>query len=222
MIMYAQASSVPDAVRELLVSNKIYLESIELGIANYTALAARIKPEVESLTGSGVNLNTIVVAIKRFADALEKKHGQDRVSSRAGMKAKMSLTGSMIDVDFQRESDEVANMLEDFFNQETGYSLFQTDNHFSLLAEDAGEIRNLVSTALQRFNGTIKEGLSKINITISPEEPNPYQLLSLISSLLDNHQIPIHSAFFTPSEIVLTLSDKDAAKAYELIRSKIG
>jgi hypothetical protein len=32
----------------------------------------------------------------------------------------------------------------------------------------------------------------------------------------------VHSAFFTPSEIVLILGDKDAARAYDLIRMKMG
>jgi hypothetical protein len=45
--------------------------------------------------------------------------------------------------------------------------------------------------------------------------------ISLIN-ILYNHQIPIHSAFFTTNEMVLILSDKDAAKAYDLIRMKIG
>ena len=219
--MYSHATSVPDAVRELLMGNNVYLQALEWGIANYTALAARIRPEVEKLTGSSVNPNTIVVAVKRFADALDKE--QNRSSRTQVMtKAKMSLKGSMIDLDFQKEHDAVAAALEAFLDRESGYSLFQTDNHFTLIAEDADEIRNLVGDTVQRFNGTINEGLSKITISISPDEPNPYHLLSLISNLLDNHQIPIHSAFFSSSEIVLTLRDKDAARAYELIRSKIG
>ena len=213
--------SVPDAVREILVGNNIYRHSLELGIVNYTALASRVKPEIEALTGSDVNLNTIVVAIKRFADALDK--AQQKVSEPSPpRKAKMSLKGSMMDVDFQKEHDAVTAALEEFFDQESDYSVFQTDNHFTLLAEDAADVRNLIKTALQRFHGTIKEGLSKITIAIPADEVHSYRLLSLISNLLDTHQIPVHSAFFTYSEIILTLSDKDAAKAYELIRSRIG
>jgi hypothetical protein len=206
------------------------MQALVLGIANYTALAERIKPDIERLTGSKVNLNTIVVAIKRFADALEKKNMQQENSSThlTTAKAKMSLTGSIIDIDFQKEknndndNDTLASVLDEFFEQDSRYNLFQTDTHFSLLTEDADEIRRIVANAIQKFDGKISEGLSKITVSLTPDDQSPYHILSLVSNILYNHQIPIHSAFFTINEVVLILGDKDAAKAYDLIRMKIG
>ncbi|MDP9015197.1 MAG: hypothetical protein M3M87_00345 [Thermoproteota archaeon] len=201
-----------------------------LGIANYTALAERIKPEIERLIGSKVNLNTIVVAIKRFADALEKKNRKQQQNDNTQLtaaKAKMSLTDSIIDIDFQKENndddnDALARILDEFFEQDSRYSLFQTDSHFSLLTEDADEIRRMVADAIQKFDGRIREGLSKITVSLTSDDPGRYHILSLVSNILYNHQIPIHSAFFTTNEMVLILSDKDAAKAYDLIRMKLG
>jgi hypothetical protein len=206
------------------------MQALVLGIANYTALAERIKPDIERLTGSKVNLNTIVVAIKRFADALGKKNMQQENSSThlTTAKAKMSLTGSIIDIDFQKEknndndNDTLASVLDEFFEQDSRYNLFQTDTHFSLLTEDADEIRRMVANAIQKFDGKISEGLSKITVSLTPDDQSPYHILSLVSNVLYNHQIPIHSAFFTTNEVVLILGDKDAAKAYDLIRMKIG
>ena len=205
--MYSQALSVPEAVREIIANNNIYLQALEIGIANYTALAEKIKPDTEKLISSKVNLNTIVVAIKRFADTLEQKH--DAKPSTVTNKAKMSLTGSIIDVDFQKEDHDehaLANILNEFFEQDSRYSIFQTDDHFTLLTEDADEIRSIASNALEKFGGKIREGLSKISITVGQDEQSPYYLLSLVSNILYNHQIPIHSAFFTPDEMVLILS----------------
>ena len=226
--MYAQALSVPDAVREVLSTNQVYFQALELGIANYTALAEKIKPEIEKLIGSKVNLNTIVVAIKRFADTLQERKKLQQQEKKAKpsfvAKPKLSLTGSVIDIDFQKEADDgiLANMLDEFFEQDSQYNLFQTDSHFTLLTEDANEIRNIVADAIEKFDGKISEGLSKITISLGQDEHNnPYYLLSLISNMLYNYQIPIHSAFFVPHEIVLTLREKDAAKAYDLIRMKL-
>jgi hypothetical protein len=206
------------------------MQALVLGIANYTALAERIKPEIERLIGSKVNLNTIVVAIKRFADALEKRNRQQQQNDNTQLtaaKAKMSLTDSIIDIDFQKENndddnDALARILDEFFEQDSRYNLFQTDSHFSLLTEDADEIRRMVSDAIQKFDGRIREGLSKITVSLTPDDPSRYHILSLVSNILYNHQIPIHSAFFTTNEMVLILSDKDAAKAYDLIRIKLG
>jgi hypothetical protein len=227
--MYAEAISVPEAIRKVLANDHVYMQALVLGIANYTALAERIKPEIEKLIGSKVNLNTIVVAIKRFADVLEKKNRQEQNSSThlIAAKAKMSLTGSIIDIDFQKENndddnDALASVLDEFFEQDSRYNLFQTDSHFSLLTEDADEIRRMVADAVQKFDGKIREGLSKITVSLTSDEQSPYHILSLISNILYNHQIPIHSAFFATNEVVLTLGDKEAAKAYDLIRMKIG
>lgn len=228
--MYSEAISVPEAIRKVLVNDHVYMQALVLGIANYTALAERIKPEIERLIGSKVNLNTIVVAIKRFADALEKKNRKQQHNDNTQLtaaKAKMSLTDSIIDIDFQKENndddnDALARILDEFFEQDSRYSLFQTDSHFSLLTEDADEIRRMVSDAIQKFDGRIREGLSKITVSLTPDDPSRYHILSLVSNILYNHQIPIHSAFFTTNEMVLILSDKVAAKAYDLIRMKLG
>ncbi|MDP8888771.1 MAG: hypothetical protein M3M89_04005 [Thermoproteota archaeon] len=227
--MYSEAVSVPEAIRKILADDHVYMQALVLGIANYTSLAERIKPDIERLTGSKVNLNTIVVAIKRFADALEKKniHQENSSTHLTAAKAKMSLTGSIIDIDFQKENndnsnDALASVLDEFFEQDSRYNLFQTDSHFSLLTDDADEIRRMVANAIQKFDGKVNEGLSKITVSLTPDDQSRYHILSLVSNILYNHQIPIHSAFFTTNEMVLILSDRDAAKAYDLIRMKIG
>jgi Glu-tRNA(Gln) amidotransferase subunit E-like FAD-binding protein len=80
----------------------------------------------------------------------------------------MSLTGSIRNVDFEdREFDEISNILEEFFeNESDSYNIFQTNKQLKLFAEDIEEIRNIVSTASKRFDGKIKEGLSKITIIL--------------------------------------------------------
>jgi hypothetical protein len=62
------ASSVSQAVREVLASKTMYRDMLESGIANLTAMAGRIKPQVENKAQSQVNMNTIVAALKRIAD----------------------------------------------------------------------------------------------------------------------------------------------------------
>ena len=237
--------SVPQAVRTILASNNLYFQALSSGIANYTALAQKIKTEVEKITGIEVQIGTIVVAIKRFADTLikeQEKEDKPDINDRIGG-ARMSLTGSIIDVDFEdREFDEISNILEEFFENESGsYNIFQTNKQLKLFAEDIEEIRNIVSAASKRFDGKMKEGLSKITITLpssaasasasaldsSDEERQrlsqkpDYNMLSLVSDVLYNNQISLYNAFFASNEIVLILNNKDAAKAYELLRANI-
>src|SRR5918912_1025863 len=228
--------SVPQAVRTILASNNLYFQALSSGIANYTALAQKIKTEVEKITGIDVQIGTIVVAIKRFADTLikeQEKEDKPGINDRIGG-ARMSLTGSIIDVDFEdRGVDEISNILEFFENESGSYNIFQTNKQLKLFTEDIEEIRNIVSTASKRFDGKIKEGLSMITITLpssaasassdkEPQHQKPYyNMLSLVSDVLYNNQITPYNAFFALNEIVLILNDKDAARAYELLRAKI-
>src|SRR5215213_123859 len=184
--MYRMTASVPHAIREVLSSNTLYLQALKSGIANYTALAQRMKADVETIIGAQVNVGTIVVAIKRFSDILEK-----------------------------------------VFEKETGYNLFQTSKQLRLFTEDIDEIRNIISTASKKFDCKMKEGLSKITINFPSANPynneqTPYNnLLPFVSEVLYNNQIPLYNAFFAPNETVLILKNKDAARAYELLRAKI-
>ncbi len=223
-------ASVPHAIREVLSSNTLYLQALKSGIANYTALAQRIKSDVETIVGSQVNVGTIVVAIKRFADILEKeKQDEEKKPSNTHPMngARMSLTGSIIDIDFDQELDELSNILDEVFEKESGYNLFQTNKQLRLFTEDIDEIRNIVSTASKKFDFKLKEGLSKITInfpssTSYNNEQTPYNdVLSLVSDVLYNNQIQLYNAFFAPNETVLILKNKDAARAYELLRAKI-
>ena len=232
--MYIRSSahfSVPQAVRAVLASNTMYLQALSSGIANYTALAQKIKTEVEKITGIEVQLGTIVVAIKRFADTLNKERQEkDKLIINYSLQgARLTLTGSIIDVDFEDTAfDEISNILDEFFEKESGsYNIFQTNKQLRLFAEDLEEIRKIASIASKKFDGKITEGLSKIRITLpsSSEElqqPNPYyNILFLVTDILHDNQIPLHNAFFDHNEIVLILRDKDAARAYELLRAKM-
>ena len=66
----SQGNGVPvsDAVSTIILRNYVVYEALKLKIVNYHAVASRISAEVDELTGKKANIETIVVAIKRFSD----------------------------------------------------------------------------------------------------------------------------------------------------------
>ena len=132
----------------------------------------------------------------------------------------MSLTGSIIDIDFH-ETDDVYQVLDEIFELGSGYNMFRTNKQIRLFAEDIDEIRTMFKSSPKRAIGEIKDGLSKITITVQSDKENTYEVLSLVLSLLHNNRIPLYNAFFTQNEIILILGMNDAAKAYEVIREKL-
>src|SRR5215469_2611931 len=233
--MFSPSVSVPQAIKEILFSNNLYLQALLAGIANYTALAQKIKPDVEKITASEVNIGTIVVAIKRLVDNLQSKRNADKISADNEYPivedVRMSLTGGIIDVDFNESKfDQFSFIIDELFEKETNhkYSLFQTDKQIRLLLDDVEEIRNTAVRASKKFDGKIRDGLSKITITIPSLLKNNkndrrtyHRFISSVSDIIYNSRIELQDAFYTPNEIVLVLNDKDAARAYELLRAKI-
>ena len=227
--MYSNTPSVSKAIKDILFSNSIYLNSLKLGIANFTALALKIKPELDRIIGSEVNINTIVVSIKRIADALEQNQDPDDIAQEEKEKlagARISLTGSILDVEFNKEMENIEKILELFDRQsDIRFNIFQSKNHMNLFIENISEIKKIFSNndSPTITPSKIKEGVSMITISLPWEETElrkTYQLLSMISTILYDNQISLHNAFFTPTEIVLIINDKDAAKVYELLRVK--
>ena len=227
--MYSNTPSVSKAIKDILFSNSIYLNSLKLGIANFTALALKIKPELDRIIGYEVNINTIVVSIKRIADALEQNQDLDSIAQEEKEKlagARISLTGSILDVEFNKEMENIEKILELFDRQsDIRFNIFQSKNHMNLFIENISEIKKIFSNndspTITPYK--IKEGVSMITISLPWEETElrkTYQLLSMISTILYDNQISLHNAFFTPTEIVLIINDKDAAKVYELLRVK--
>ena len=226
--MYSNIPSVSKAIKDILFSNSIYLNSLKLGIANYTALAIKIKPEVDRMIGSEVNTNTIVVSIKRIADALQRNLDLDSITQEEKenlVGARISLTGSILDVEFDKEMENIEKVL-DLFDRESDirFNIFQSKNHMNLFIENISEIKKIFGANSQIVtHSKIKEGVSMITISLPWEETElrkTYQLLSIISNILFDNQIFLHNAFFTPNEIVLIINDIDAAKVYELLRVK--
>jgi len=228
--MYANIPSVSKVIKDILFSNSIYLNSLKMGIANYTALAIKIKPEVEKTTGFEININTIVVSIKRIADALQHNQNIDTIAKEekenlAG--ARISLTGGILEVEFDKEIENLEKVLDLFDRQsDIRFNIFQSKNHMNLFIENISEIKKIFFNNDSHptiIPSKIKEGVSMITISLPWQEielRKTYQLLSVISNILYDNQISLHNAFFTPTEIVLIINDKDAAKVYELLRVK--
>ena len=211
--------SVPDAIREIITRNRSIYDCIRMDLINYTALAVKIQKEVETQVGGPVNLNTVVVAIKRYADSFEKK---DDVQNEPVLKnARLSLTDGIVDIKFSsddfRMEDAVA-LMDRFTQIDPDYDFFRFTDSFRFLTEDISDVRKLLET-LPAHKNFLQTGLAKITIQIN--EPDESSVVSHISEVLHSNGIELVNAFFGQDNIVIVLHEKDAARAYEILRGEI-
>ncbi len=71
--MRLATQSIPEVVREIITRNRSVYDCMKMDVINYTALAVKIQSDIERILGNSVNLNTIVVAIKRYSDSFQEK-----------------------------------------------------------------------------------------------------------------------------------------------------
>ena len=118
--------SVPEVVREVITRNRSIYDCMKMDLINYTALAVKIQPEIEKILGNSVNLNTVVVAIKRYADSFETKEEMKEESVLKN--ARLALTDGIMDVRFSvKDSNEMDPMsiLDKFSKVTNDYEFFR-------------------------------------------------------------------------------------------------
>ena len=212
--------SVPEAVREIITKNRSIYDCMKMDVINYTALAVKIQPDVERQIGNSVNLNTIVVAIKRYADSFAEK---DEIKAESILKnARLSLTDGILDVKFsinEIKADEAASLMNKFSELNSDYEFFRLADSFRVLTEDLVDVRRLFES-FPHEKDLFSTGLAKIKIRISKEQ-NRSDVVSYVAELLHSSGIEIENAFFSQDDIILVLNEKDASKAYEILRTEI-
>ena len=212
--------SVPEVVKEIITRNRSIFDCMKMDLINYTALAVKIQPDVERVLGNSVNLNTIVVAIKRYADSFEKK---DEVEEKSVLKnARLALTDGIVDIKFSANNSQGVDpltILDKFSKITSNYDFFRSSDSFRFLTEDLDGIRRIFDSLPNQEN-IFSTGLAKIRISIPPNK-NKSDVVSYVAEVLHDNGIELVNAFFSQDNIIIILNEKDASRAYEILHSDI-
>ena len=219
-LMRLTTASVPEVVREIITRNRSIFDCMKMDLINYTALAVKIQPDVERVLGNPVNLNTIVVAIKRYADSFDVK---DEVEEKSVLKnARLALTDGIVDIKFSANDSQGVDpltILDKFSKITSNYDFFRSSDSFRFLTEDLDGIRRIFDS-LPNQEDIFSTGLAKIRISIPPNK-NKSDVVSYVAEVLHDNGIELVNAFFSQENIIIILNEKDASRAYEILHSDI-
>jgi hypothetical protein len=136
----------------------------------------------------------------------------------------MSLNDSIIDLDFEAEEcRDLFALFDEVMNTEDVTFLFQPSKKCRMFTESTHLYDQEQRVLADQISPHIEEKLSRITLNFSTIDRKNIlnNLLLEISKFLYNARIDIHSAFFTPSEIVLILNNDDAVKLYDLLHTDL-
>lgn len=215
--MRAAGGSVPDLVREIITQNRSIYDCMKMDLINYTALAVKIQPQIEKMTGNPVNLNTVVVAIKRYADSFETRDVRDEPVLK---NARLALTDGIMDIKISmRDEMDPVTILDRFSKITDNYDFFRLSGSFRFLAEDLESVRQIFQDMPGRED-MFSTGLAKIRISI-PEDQNKSDVVSYVAEILHENGIELENAFFSRDSITIILHEKNASRAYDILHSDV-
>jgi len=211
-------TSVPEAVRDIITRNRSIHDCMKMDVINYTALAVKIQADVEKHLGSSVHLNTIVVAIKRYADSFE---GSDDVTEEPVLKdARLTMTDRIMGIQWTMKDLIDQDMAKMFGESEKAFSnseFFRLGDSFRILTDDTDDTRRIFQSFPKE--NMYSSGLAKIKISVS--EQNKADVVSFVTEILHRNGIELVDALFSRDGIVIILKDDQAPLAYEKLRSEI-
>ena len=216
--MRTSGVSVPEVVREIITRNRSIYDCMKMDVINYTALAVKIQPDVEKTLGNSVHLNTIVVAIKRYADSFDEKEG---ISEEPVLKdARLTLTDGIMGIQWNMgdAGDEMARMLNEFQKEFSDSEFFRFGDSFRILTEDSDRVRRMFHN-LPKEN-QYNSGLAKIKVAV-PEGHSRSNVMAFVTEILHYNGIDMADALFTQDGLVIVLKEEDAPRAYEKLRAQI-
>jgi hypothetical protein len=215
--------TISGVVVDLLTRNHPVYQHIRMGLINYHALAARIKPTVDRITGKDVNVNTIVVIIKRFSDA-QSKLGMPLTMSLL-RNSKMILSSGVVDVTItpKREAfiTELKRLVELSAELNERPHIFPLVSSIKIIA-DANDYEKLKTALRSRYSLKPRLNAARITIHLSEEAERSPGIAAYITDLLYRNGINIVDAFLGYEEIILILDESDGPRAYTILEEETG
>ena len=216
--MRTSGVSMPEVVREIITRNRSIYDCMKMDVINFTALAVKIQADVEKTMGGPVHLNTIVVAIKRYADSFETTN--EMIDEPVLKDARLTLTDGIMGIQWNMvdAGDEMTKMLNEFHKEFTDSEFFRFGDSFRILAEDSDKVRRMFQS-LPKEN-QYNSGLAKIKVAV-PAGHSGSDVMQFVAEILQYNGIEMADALFTPDGVVIVLQEADAPRAYEKLRAQI-
>ncbi|MFH1391298.1 MAG: ACT domain-containing protein [Candidatus Diapherotrites archaeon] len=213
--------SLSEAVRREIESQPHIKNSLGEGVINYSALARKIIPELETKLEKELHEESVIVAIKRYADEMKPVEA-DATYLETFANSEVMLQDNMCYVQFKKHP-EVINRIEKLFSSEDWKM-----GEMRVLIQGADQI--MVITKKKRIQEILAELKEHVTYSIEDnalvsfrmpfESFSVYGILAEMSNRLAKKGISIE-VLTSPPDMHFLVNEKDAEKTYTLFKKLI-
>lgn len=213
--------TIPEVVEKIITSSMFFEEGISEGIINYSALARKIKPDVEKILLKKVEDGAILMALRRLSKKLIPSRSIKKVfQTRHDLIVRSSLTEFVMNnTDF---SVDMHQELISLSEQEEKYFMTITEGVFETSVIISSELEAEVKKILSKTR--IINQLSNLSsITIKLPKENVYMpgLYYYFLKVLAREKINLIEVVSTYTEITLVLEDKVVGYAFSILKKAL-
>lgn len=215
--------STAEAVAVVLGRNYVLYEALRMRVTNLHALASRIEPQVEELTGRKVKLPALVMSVKRFSDSLAEE--QETRLEKVLQDAKVTLTGGVTEVTIRGTGGPPTQILEEVLRMDGELSspleILQMPGLVKVLADEV-DGRQIETKLRKKFAVTVGGRMAKVGVRIGRKWEKMVGLASLITELLFRNGVVVQSAYIGRPDSLLVVEERFGVRAYDILRGKVG
>jgi hypothetical protein len=219
--------SIPAAVNSIITHNQPVYSCLKARIVNYHALAKLIKPDVEKIAAKRTSINTLVVAIKRFSDNIDRESQGIERPMNTLKDATITLVSDVADITLRPKKSEFLAVLKKIVDissrLEESPDILKSSNLIKLVADEK-EYRSRIRSELRKSGDhVVRElmGLSRLTIHLSTEVGGRDPSFPLfISELLYQQGVNVIHSYIDEDTIVI-VEKSDGPRAYEIIQREI-
>jgi hypothetical protein len=222
-MMQGVRRTVPDAVQEIITGNPSLYQCLKMKVLNYNAVAKMIQDEVTAMVGKPVNPNTIVAAIIRFSNSLEKEKPETPFEVLG--EAKLDLVTGVSDMTISCPAEEQYELVEKILNIASRGNYSVRINQFPTFIKvttDSSELEQKIRAMKKEELRTAGGGRhAELHVKLSPETMLAPGIMAFVTDLLFRNGISAVNGFFADEDIILTLDETYASRAFESLRREI-
>lgn len=211
--------TIPEVVEKIVRRSPFLEESLVLGIANLSALARHIKPDVEREAMKEVKEGAVIVALNRLSGKIGRR--ARRMKSMFRRAPDMTVRSNLMEMTFANSEHLIRRQkkLLDLVGGRTGYFLTVTRgiNETTVIASRELKDRILAVFKGARVLGRI-EDLSSITVLLPPGTAMVAGVYHHILKTLAWAGIAVVEVVSTLNEFTMILEDKTVDQAFSLIK----
>lgn len=213
--------TVAHIVRKIIKKKPYIEEALSRGLINNAALAEELMPQVEEELGESVKFSSVNMAIRRFEESLD-----ERYADTAEFKGDSDITmrSNLIEVTIYKVDDvqKYVRELYDIMNFRSGDFLTVTHGmHEVMIITNEKHKKQILRILPENMVKKKIDRLSSLTINLPEEAVKTPGFFYMVTRALNWEGINITDIVSTYTEMTLILNEKDAAKAFNILRAMI-